>query len=83
MGEERWQMSAICGVVPRAGESVLVGPSAGPNFPANYWFRVSAVSLSGEPGWIYLDGVDLDTPDPQPHHHRRLFVRIAGLVIRR
>ncbi len=73
-------MSAICGVLPRAGETVLIGPSAGPHFADNYWFRVSAVRASGERGWIYLDGWD---PLSDDHTERSLFVRIEGLVIRR
>ncbi|WP_203657772.1 hypothetical protein [Actinocatenispora rupis] len=73
-------MSAVCGELPRAGETVLIGPSAGPHFAHSYWFRVSAVRPSGESGWVYLDGIDPLTDDSI---ERSLFVRIEGLVIRR
>ena len=73
-------MSAVCGVLPRAGETVLVGPSAGPHFSANYWFRVTGVRSSSESGWVYLDGFD---PLADDTTERSLFVRIEGLVIRR
>lgn len=80
-------MGAISGVLPRPGESVLVSPSAGPHIAAKYWFRVDAVRPSNEPGWVYLDGVALDAPsdtaDPDRPREHSLFVRIAGLVIRR
>ncbi|MGA8115639.1 MAG: hypothetical protein WCA46_18415 [Actinocatenispora sp.] len=73
-------MSAICGVVPRVGETVLVGPSAGPHFETNYWLEVTAVRPSGQQGWIYLHGTDHRSDKPV---ERTLFVRIEGLVIRR
>lgn len=77
-------MSAICGLLPRAGETVLIGPSAGPHFSSNWWFRVNTVRPSHELGWVYLDGVDLSpTGTPAPTPERTLFVRITGLVIRR
>jgi|GEM_PF-4584987 len=74
-------MSAVCGVLPRAGETVLVGPSAGPHFNTSYWFRVSAVRPSSESGWVYLDGFDPLIDDDGAE--RSLFVRVEGLVIRR
>lgn len=79
-------MGAISGVLPRPGESVLVSPSAGPHIAGNYWFRVDAVRPSSEPGWVYLDGVrldGLDGPDGDQDREHSLFVRVAGLVIRR
>jgi hypothetical protein len=72
-------MSAVCGLLPRVGETVLVSPSAGPHIGGTHWLQVNAVRSSNEPGWIYLDGTCLDSPAQE----RTFFVRIEGLVIRR
>ena len=72
-------MSAVSGLLPRCGETVLVSPSAGAHITSTYWMRVADIRPSNQPGWIYLYGEPVESP-AKAH---TLFVRIEGLVIRR
>lgn len=74
--------AALSGLLPRAGDAVLIGPSAGPDFTEPRWLLVSEVRPSNEPGWVYLHGQD-DDADAQLGAERTVFVRVEGLVIRR
>jgi hypothetical protein len=79
-GVEVGSGGAVSGFLPRVGDTVLVGPSAGPHFTDNSWLQVTNVRTSTEPGWIYIDGRDARAGESCA---RTLFVRVAGLVIRR
>lgn len=79
-GVEMRRGGAASGFLPQVGDTVLVSPAAGPHFTDSSWLQVTNVRASGEPGWIYIDGRD---PRSAASCARTLFVRVAGLVIRR
>lgn len=79
-GVEVRRGGAASGFLPQVGDTVLVSPSAGPHFTDSSWLQVTNVRTSNEPGWIYIDGRDPRTAGSSAH---TLFVRVAGLVIRR
>lgn len=80
-----WVMGAMTGLVPGIGDLVLLGTPAGVQVDVPVWFRVVGIRPSiSIPGWVYLTGwrvpADGETELPPPE---RLFLRIAGLVVRR
>lgn len=79
-GVEVRRGGAASGFLPQVGDTVLVSPQAGPHFTDSSWLQVTSVRTSNEPGWIYIDGRD---PRSAASCVRTLFVRVAGLVIRR
>jgi hypothetical protein len=74
---------AVCGVMPVEGDAVLLSPPAGvqfrlPPFPA--WFRVVGVEPGMTEGFVYLTGCPMEAAEND--RSRRVFCRVAGLVIR-
>jgi hypothetical protein len=75
-------MASLGGVVPRIGDLALLDRPAGTQFTRRTWLRVAAVRPScAVPGWVYLDGWEL--ADGAEGRFLTVFVRIAGLVVRR
>jgi hypothetical protein len=77
---------ALNGVLPEVGDVVLLGPSAGVQFSADpypTWFRVTVVELALTEGNVYLTGWHATDDRNGISPPRRVFCRVAGLVIRR
>lgn len=74
-------MPSLGGVVPRTGDLALLNQTASVQFTRPTWLRVAAVRPSAHVvGWVYLDGWEL-AGDRWCWH--TVFVRVAGLVVRR
>jgi hypothetical protein len=75
-------MPSLGGVVPRTGDLALLDRPAGTQFTSPTWLRVAAVRpATNIAGWVYLDGWELLADDRWYWH--TVFVRVAGLVVRR
>jgi hypothetical protein len=74
----------MCGVMPAAGDAVLLSPPAGVQFgaaPFPAWVRVVRVEPGLTEGHVYLTAWPLG--EAEAGAPRREFCRVAGLVIRR
>lgn len=72
----------MSGLPPKPGDLVLLTGAASFLYTGtSCWFRVEKVTLprSGTPGWVYVHGRHADVAEPE----RAVYVRVAGLVIRR
>lgn len=70
---------ATCGLLPQAGDEVLLTNRAGTQFSGQHRVYVTGVRAAMTEGFCYLDVAD---PDPESDRViENLFCRIAGLTV--
>jgi hypothetical protein len=79
-------MTAVCGLLPAAGDTVILGPNACSRLAGRPPFQAEVVDVDRNdgtlPGFVYLT-VRADTPAGPADDTQTYFARIEGLVIHR
>jgi hypothetical protein len=82
-------MTALCGLLPAAGDTVIIGPTACAAFAGRAPLQAEVVDVTRDegtlPGFAYITvQPDLaDLAEAEADAAKRYFVRVEGLVIHR